>query len=380
MSGFKTANPTRSPGQGLFSTQEIQRLMRVEFERAQRYKYPIVCMKIGIDRFAQLQDLYGLESKEEILRSLIDLLRSVTRDSDFLAYLLDDRLLAVFPHTPYAGASVLAQRLLDGARNMHFDSDGRSLRITLSVGIAHNGHPGSLSFETLVQVADEGLMVADAAGGDRFVETELYQLYERKRQRGEPLPEELRSLTQLVAVPAWIQQQEPADLLAPPPEPIPVQEPEPPAPVQAAPQAPQAPAGPPEDPTLRSLSDKLYALIASEGENDEGVTQEEKALIFQALQAMIPQPDKTLPDSEYKRQVEVLERRLSKLQGQLGMTEEELKRVAKMKNIDLGLASIYRSVQGIADDEDQAELKREMMSSIFEANVQLKKRIASEGD
>jgi len=373
MSGFKTANTTRSPGQGLFSTQEIQRLMRVEFERAQRYQYPIVCMKIGIDRFLALQDLYGLESKEEILRSLINLLRSVTRDSDFLAYLLDDRLLAVFPHTPESGATLLAQRMLDGARNMVFDSDGRSLRVTLSIGIAHNGHPGTLSFETLVQVADEGLIVADAGGGDRFVETELYQLYERKRQRGEPLPEELRTPKQLVAVPAWIQQQHSSELLQPPAEQAPA-EPVPP------PQAPQEPSAQPEDPAVRTLSDKLYALIASDGADHSGITSEEKLLLFEALQAMMPQPDKTLPESEYKRQVDVLERRLSKLQSQLGMTEEELKRVAKMKNIDLGIESIYRSVQGIADEEDQAELKREMMSSIFEANVQLKKRIASEDD
>jgi hypothetical protein len=60
------------------------------------------------------------------------------------------------------------------------------------------------------------------------------------------------------------------------------------------------------------------------------------------------------------------------------MTEEELRRIAKMKNIDLGLHSIYRTNQGIADDDGQAELKREMMSAIFEANVKVKKRIASE--
>jgi diguanylate cyclase (GGDEF)-like protein len=357
MSGFKTASTTSTPGEGLFSTLEIQRLMRVEFERAQRYKYPIVCMKIGVDRFAALQDLYGLESKQEILHALIDLLRSVIRDSDFLAYLHDDRLLAVFPHTPPTGAPLLARRLCDGARAMAFDSDGRSLRVTLSIGVAHNGHPGSLSFETLVQVADEGLAVADAAGGDRFVETELYQLYENKRRRGEPLPAELRPSHQLMAVPAWVQQRHPV-------------EPPPPTPADLR---------PPEDPALRTLSDKLYALIASDGADDAGITSAEKVLIFKALQSMTPaEPPAALPDSEYRREVELLQRRLSKLQNQLGMTEEELKRVAKMKNIDLGVHSIYRSVQGLSDDEGQAELKRAMMSSIFEANVQLKKRIASQ--
>jgi diguanylate cyclase (GGDEF)-like protein len=370
MTGFKTARQSSS-AEGLFSTQEIQQLMRVEFDRAQRYGFPIVCMKIGVDRFAALQDLYGLESKHEILRTVIALLKSVTRDSDFLAYLVVDRLLAVFPHTPSESAALVAQRLLAGARGMTFDSGGRSLRITLSIGVAHNQHPGSLSFETLVDVADEGLAVADAAGGDRFVETELYQLFEQKRSRAKasPAADLLRRPTRLMAVPAEDQ--------APPSasdrvvrEFVPMQAAPVPTPVPA-------PAPPPADPGARSLSEKLYALIASQGEDEGGLTDDEKFLIVSALSSMAPQRE-GVSDSEYKRQVEVLERRLAKLTSQLGMTEEELKRIAKMKNIDLGLHSIYRTIQGIADDDGQAELKREMMSAIFEANVKLKKRIASE--
>jgi diguanylate cyclase (GGDEF)-like protein len=364
MTGFKTARQSASADEGLFSPEEIQQLMRVEFDRAQRYGFPIVCMKIGVDRFAALQDLYGLESKHEILRAVIALLKSVTRDSDFLAYLVDDRLLAVFPHTPAESAAILARRLLAGARNMTFDSDGRSLRITLSIGVAHNQHPGSLSFETLVDVADEGLAVADAAGGDRFVETELYQLFEQKRSRGKasPAAELLRRPTRLMAVPPEHRAAAPDRVVR---EFVPMPVP-----------APSVPS-PETDPGVRSLSDKLYALIASRGRDEGGLTDDEKALILRALSTMAPQPE-GISDSEYKRQVEVLERRLQKLTSQLGMTEEELKRIARMKNIDLGVHSIYRTIQGIAEDDGQAELKREMMSQIFEANVKLKKRIASQ--
>ena len=85
--------------QGLFSPVEIERLMRAEFERAQRHKYPVVCMLIAVDRLGQLQDLYGCESKDEILQEVIGVLRSATRDSDTIGFLQDDRLLALFPHT-----------------------------------------------------------------------------------------------------------------------------------------------------------------------------------------------------------------------------------------------------------------------------------------
>ena len=68
----------------------------------------------------------------------------------------------------------------------------------------------------------------------------------------------------------------------------------------------------------------------------------------------------------------------SKLTDLLDVTETELKRVAAMKDIDTGIASIYRTVQGIGVDEEGAEVKQELMKSIFEANLALLGKPTSE--
>ena len=60
----------------------------------------------------------------------------------------------------------------------------------------------------------------------------------------------------------------------------------------------------------------------------------------------------------------------------LGVTEEELQRVAAMKGIDLGIASIYRSVQGLAADATHRARKLAMMQDIFESNLDLKNKTA----
>ena len=112
----------------LFTLAQIQHLMRVEFNRAQRYEYPIVCMLIAVDRLGHLRDLYGFDAKEEILEGVVGLLKAGTRSSDFLGRMADDRLLAVVPHTDAAGAQVLAQRLVEGARALSFAADDRSRR------------------------------------------------------------------------------------------------------------------------------------------------------------------------------------------------------------------------------------------------------------
>ena len=74
------------------------------------------------------------------------------------------------------------------------------------------------------------------------------------------------------------------------------------------------------------------------------------------------------------REVENLQRRIQKLSQSLDQTEHRLKQVAAMKDIDQGISSIYREVQGISAEDDSFGKKKELMSAIFEANVALQKK------
>lgn len=73
--------------------------------------------------------------------------------------------------------------------------------------------------------------------------------------------------------------------------------------------------------------------------------------------------------------VDRLERRIKKLVQSLEETEAALKQVAAMKNIDLGIASLYKAVQGLPMEESNRQLKQELMAMIFHANVDLQKRL-----
>ncbi|MFT7076988.1 MAG: diguanylate cyclase (GGDEF)-like protein [Planctomycetota bacterium] len=164
-----------SADKSLFSLAQIQHLMRVEFNRAQRYGYPISCIMVAVDRLGHLRDLYGYEAKEEIVDSVISLLKGATRSSDFLGRLADDRLLAVIPHTGGEGVSSMCERLLANARKLDFQSDGRTIPVSLAIGGSHDGSDDggvttaqrTMFFDALLQAAEEALEDAAAAGGDR---------------------------------------------------------------------------------------------------------------------------------------------------------------------------------------------------------------------
>ena len=332
------------PGQGLFSAAEIESLMRVEFDRARRHKFPLVLMKVAVDRLDQLHDLYGMEAQEEILRAVTQSLRESMRDSDHLGMTPDDRFLAVFPHTTPETGQMLARRLIANARKMRFDRDGRSLRISLSIGVAHNKDASATAFETLLAVAEDGLAVADAGGGDRFVETELYALYAKKHKREGP-------------------QKETPVVVAPPPHTEPV--------------APVSPAQPRQPTREEIVAKALLERLMAQGFDLDVLSALEPDTIAAALRNFQDQKSAVQAgsDEDKARQIQMLERRIAKLTDILGITAEELRRVAAMKGVDLGMSSIYRTVQGLSLDEGQYQRKREMMKTIFEANFELKKKL-----
>jgi hypothetical protein len=112
-----------------------------------------------------------------------------------------------------------------------------------------------------------------------------------------------------------------------------------------------------QNPELAAIQDQVTSLALL------GMQQERQKLLDSKV-------------DEHKSQVEQFERRIAKLSQSLETTEGELKRIAAMKGVDDGVASIYRTVQGLSDGSDNAESKREMLAVLFEANMELKNQLA----
>lgn len=146
--------------------------MRVEFGRAQRYRYPLVCLLIAIDQLGLIRDQAGYEAKEEVVEAVVRLLKEATRTSDFLGRTADDRLMAVIPHTPPDGARHLALRLLERVKEVELPARAGAVPVTLSIGAATNHGSQTMYFDALLEAAEAALSEAAAQGGDRYVESQ----------------------------------------------------------------------------------------------------------------------------------------------------------------------------------------------------------------
>jgi two-component system cell cycle response regulator len=154
---------------GLFSLAQILHLMRVEFARAQRYGYPLTCLLVAVDGLGRVRDQYGYDTKQAILDEVARELQAQTRTCDFLGRLMDDRLLAVVPHTGKDGARALAERLRNAVLKLQFQGGAERIPISVSIGAAHTREGGMLFFDALLAAGEEALAEAVGAGGDRVV-------------------------------------------------------------------------------------------------------------------------------------------------------------------------------------------------------------------
>lgn len=334
MSEFHTSS-FRGGASGLFTPEQIRGLMRAEYERANRYGFPVLCLLIGVDRLLELQDLYGYESRESIVEGVVETVTRVTRASDFLGCMQEDRVLVLLTHTDRETGQKLAERILSGARGLEFQSEGRRIRVTVSIGVSHNQHRGARTFEGMIDVAEEALHSAMRSGGDRYVEREevereLLGLEEQLARRSLLLQSEHEHVVQESLAQEQARQKAMEARLED---------------VFGAIESPQ--------PELERIRDEMLALARSqmEEERDRAIAQKV---------------------SRHRGEIERLERRISKLTESLGITEAELARLAKLKNVDLGLSSIYREVQGIESGDPHLERKKELMKDIFRANVALR--------
>jgi diguanylate cyclase (GGDEF)-like protein len=351
---FRPVSAQRSDW-GLFSPEELHDLMHVEHQRAARYGYDLTCLCISIDRLGHLQDLYGSESRTELLEALHELLKSTTRDSDFPRCMVDDALVALFPHSSAAGATVLARRILKGARKLAFESDGRPIQVTVSVGLASNRDPGVTDFDSMVQQAQAGMALARAAGGDRCMRQEQVSgEFDQIRRELEDLRSALDRQGDVLREAQSVHQ------------------------VFERASLPGGESALLERPEDREFADRLSAILAAAGvlTGPEG-EQVRGEVVTAALRGIHEERRRSVERHvrENESEVDNLRRRVAKLNTSLAATEEELRRVMSLKNVDPGVASIYRTVQGLSADAASAKVRIEMLKQIFEANVELRDRL-----
>jgi hypothetical protein len=124
-----------------------------------------------------------------------------------------------------------------------------------------------------------------------------------------------------------------------------------------------------------ALTREVDGLLERTGRKDDAAVRRLTDDLLALFHARLTEERKRVTEArrkESQNEVELLNRRLTKLSMALQESEAELERVANAKQVDDGVASVFKDVQGLSPGDSRFQQKKGLMSSIFEANQKLR--------
>lgn len=312
---------------------EIESAMELEYELAEGAGEPCALLHVaqeGLSRLAAHPERW-----KSARAALLELCLALPRRGDLLLLEAEGDWRLMLGRASLAEAEAFAAALATGAHRLRIPGEAAPRRLALSIGLAASQPEQELAFETLVRVAREGAELASLSGDGRVVHTQLYALQQRQLERERPglrVPSKARRSAATQA--------------------------------QGAPHAGHASAA---QPAGSGAARPERAIGPDAGELDARIGELAEERVRAVLAGRLAELE-----AAHTREVELYERRIAKLNQELALCEESLRNAARGLPAEAGLASVFRSVQGLDPAEQRHAAKLSLLGEILEANLLLR--------
>ena len=159
---------------GLHNRKFLHERLEAEISRAKRYDTKLSCLLLDIDFFKVVNDMYGYDWGDVLLKKIAEMLKSFIRKEDILTRYGDEEFIVILPNTPEENAFIFAERFRREIEKMEFIPAGEEERhpITISGGIS--SYPFLQNVEedanTLIRYAEHALYNAKKRGKNKIVQ------------------------------------------------------------------------------------------------------------------------------------------------------------------------------------------------------------------
>ena len=152
---------------GLYNRRHWQERLDEEVLRVQRQPRPLSLLMFDLDHFKRVNDRHGHLTGDEVLRAVGELVHTTLRRTDVAGRYGGEEFAVLLPDTTLEGATLVAERLREGAEALRVTAGEASIALTISLGVAE-WHAGMADGAALVAAADEALYDAKRSGRNRI--------------------------------------------------------------------------------------------------------------------------------------------------------------------------------------------------------------------
>ncbi len=156
---------TTDPLTSLANRSRFDEFFEEHFKRAYTHERPLSLLFLDIDHFKKINDTYGHQAGDEVLRRVARVLKNSVRNIDLVARYGGEEFAIVLTETDTSSASVRAEILRTQVANERIEIGAQQLSVTISIGVAGTDRSRVFSQRSqLTNAADRAVYAAKAAG------------------------------------------------------------------------------------------------------------------------------------------------------------------------------------------------------------------------
>lgn len=154
---------------GLYNQRYFQEHLEREISRVDRYSHLLSLIMIDIDHFKKLNDTYGHQQGDTVLREVAEVFNNSIRKPDIAARYGGEEFVIILPETDLKGCLILAERIRQFIEELEIKIDNQVLKVTISLGItSYDPSKGRKSKVEIIESADKALYNSKNTGRNKL--------------------------------------------------------------------------------------------------------------------------------------------------------------------------------------------------------------------
>jgi diguanylate cyclase len=153
----------------VYNRRFFMELAQKELSRSKRHRYELALIMVDLDHFKDVNDNYGHDMGDMVLRTTIDCIRDNLREEDLIGRLGGEEFAVILPETDLAGAVKTSERIRSAIEALTIMHQGVEMRVTASLGVTCGLPDLKSDLDQWLKSADNALYSAKGNGRNQVV-------------------------------------------------------------------------------------------------------------------------------------------------------------------------------------------------------------------